>query len=55
MKDTFWSIAIGLCIVMIIFVLVKPGSQAAAAVAGVSNALAAIIGTATNDFGTGGQ
>jgi hypothetical protein len=47
MKDTAWEILVGIFVIAVIFMLVRPGSPAAQAVADVSNALASMISTAT--------
>lgn len=47
MKDTIWEVLVGVFIVAVVYMLVRPGSPAAKAVADVSNALAAMISTAT--------
>jgi hypothetical protein len=47
MSDTIWEILVGVFIVTIVFMLVRPGSPAAKAIADVSGALASMIGAAT--------
>jgi hypothetical protein len=46
-KDTIWSMVTGILVIVVVFMLVRPGSPAAKAVADVSNALANMIKTAT--------
>jgi hypothetical protein len=45
--DIAWEFLVGIFVVAVVFMLARPGSPAAQAVADVSNALAAMIGTAT--------
>lgn len=47
-SDDLWQILSGIFIIAIIFMLVRPGSPAAQAVSDISDALAALIKTATN-------
>lgn len=47
MKDTAWEILVGIFMVTIVYMLVRPGSPAGQAVGDVSGALAAMIGAAT--------
>jgi len=47
MTDTAWQLLTGVFVVTIVFMLVRPGSPAAQAVADVSSALAAITQNAT--------
>jgi hypothetical protein len=47
-KDDVWQFIIGAIIVAIIYMLVRPGAPAAAAVQDVSTALAGLIKTATD-------
>jgi hypothetical protein len=46
-KSWFWTLVIGMIYVAILYVLVKPGSNGANAVKGLSNALANLVSTAT--------
>ena len=43
-----WELITGVIIVAIIYVLARPGSPAAGAIASVSNALSGLVSTATN-------
>lgn len=45
--DVAWEWLVGIFIVAVVYMLVRPGSPAAQAVADVSNALAAMVTTAT--------
>jgi dolichol kinase len=47
MGDTIWQLVIGVIIVAIIFTLVRPGSPSGSAITQISDALASLIGTAT--------
>lgn len=47
-KDDIWQFLIGVIIVAIIYMLVRPGAPAAAAVQDVSTALSNLIKTATD-------
>jgi hypothetical protein len=49
--DTFWQVLTGAIILAIIFMLVRPNSPAASAVASVSGALTALVTTATGVAG----
>lgn len=56
-SETIWMAIIGILIVAILFMLVRPGSPAAQAVTDVSGALAALVAISTDNFGgtTNGQ
>lgn len=47
-KDDVWQFIIGIMILAIIFMLVRPGAPAAAAITDVSKALSGLVGTATD-------
>jgi hypothetical protein len=47
-KDALWEFIIGSFIVSIIFMLVRPGAPAAAAITDVTKALSGLIGTSTD-------
>jgi hypothetical protein len=51
MGDTVWSVLIGVIILAIIFMLVRPNSPTLQAVNDISDSLAALISTATNNYG----
>jgi hypothetical protein len=46
-SDTLWQVATGAVIIAIVYMLVRPGSPGAKAVADISGALASMIKTAT--------
>lgn len=52
-KDTIWETITGAIIVAIVYVLVRPGSPAATAVTQVSDALQALVKTATDYTASG--
>lgn len=47
-KDTIWQFIIGVMVVAIVFMLVRPGSPAALAIKDVSTALSGLVQTATD-------
>lgn len=56
MKDIVWDFVVGVVIIAIVFTLVRPGSPAGQAITDVTNAVAGMIGTATNyQAGTSGN
>lgn len=47
MKDEIWQFIVGVMIVAVVFMLVRPGSPAAVAIKDVSTALSGLVQTAT--------
>jgi hypothetical protein len=45
--DLFWEFIIGVLILAVVFMIVRPGAPVNAAITGIGNALAAIVQTAT--------
>jgi hypothetical protein len=53
MSKNIWSVITGVIILAIIYMLVRPGSPAATAIAQVGNALSALVATSTGYTTTG--
>lgn len=48
MNDAIWEFIVGVMILAIVFMLVRPGAPAAAAIQDISKALAGLVKTATD-------
>jgi hypothetical protein len=54
-SETIWTVVIGVIMLAVLYMLVRPGSPAGKAIKDVSGALEALIATATNNFGGNNQ
>jgi cbb3-type cytochrome oxidase subunit 3 len=48
--DTIWMILIGVVMLAVLYMIVRPGSPAAKAIADVADALTALVATSTNNL-----